>query len=220
MIIVPKSCEIEHNLPSHWTRSVYYLEKLDSVVYLLVREQSFRQWQVYGEYYYWKTWSKNAGAFQRVINGTLSSGEFSKSPAKEMENVGPHSASGFIDQWVYCRNRAFQVVASSASCIGKALCTNGSIAPRVRGVRFFVARFCSPSPELHETGTIRKHWNGATKYAKPRTVHELVSKIHVLVCGLKNCSNWSCPCRLSCSCAGVLKMLGWFFRFQHLCRAF
>ena len=36
--------------------------------------------------------------FQRLINGTLSSGEFSKSFAKKMEGVGAHSASGFIDQ--------------------------------------------------------------------------------------------------------------------------
>ena len=35
--------------------------------------------------------------FQRLINGTLSSGEFSKSFAKKMEDVGAHSASGFID---------------------------------------------------------------------------------------------------------------------------
>ena len=31
MTFVPK----EHNLLSHWMRSVYYLEKLDSVVYFL-----------------------------------------------------------------------------------------------------------------------------------------------------------------------------------------
>ena len=61
---------------------------------------------------YWKTGSKNAGAFQRVINGTLSSGEFSRSLAKKMENIGAHSASGFIDQWIYYRYPTFQVVAS------------------------------------------------------------------------------------------------------------
>ena len=44
------------------------------------------------------TGSKNAGAFQCVINSTLSSGEFSKFLAKKMEDVGAHSASGFIDQ--------------------------------------------------------------------------------------------------------------------------
>ena len=32
----PKSNEIK---PSHWTRSVYHLEKLDSVVYCLGRER-------------------------------------------------------------------------------------------------------------------------------------------------------------------------------------
>ena len=73
--------------------------------------------------------------------------------------------------------------------VGKPLYTNSLIAPRARGVRFFVARFCSPPPELHETGTIRKHWNRATKYAKTRRVHKLGSGIYALVCGLKNCSN-------------------------------
>ena len=69
---------------------------------------------------------------------------------------------------------------------GKPLFTDGSIVPRVRGVRFFVARFCSPPPELHETGTIRKHWNRATIYAKTKRVHEARSEIHAVVCGLKN----------------------------------
>ena len=50
--------------------------------------------------------------FQRLINGTLSSGEFSKSLAKKMEDLGAHSASGFIDQGVYYRDPTFQVVAS------------------------------------------------------------------------------------------------------------
>ena len=48
--------------------------------------------------------------FQRLINGTLSSGEFSKSFAKKMEDVGAHSASGFIDQWVWvwdCKWRGY-----------------------------------------------------------------------------------------------------------------
>ena len=39
MTFVPKSYEIEHNLLSHWIRSVYYLEKLDSVAYFLGRER-------------------------------------------------------------------------------------------------------------------------------------------------------------------------------------
>ena len=34
MTFVPKSYEIDQ-LASHWMRSVYYLEKLDSVVYFL-----------------------------------------------------------------------------------------------------------------------------------------------------------------------------------------
>ena len=45
-----------------------------------------------------KTRSQNAGAFQRSINGTLSSGEFSKSLANKREAVGTYFASGFIDQ--------------------------------------------------------------------------------------------------------------------------
>ena len=36
--------------------------------------------------------------FQRLINGTLSSGEFSRTPTNKGEAVGAHSASGFIDQ--------------------------------------------------------------------------------------------------------------------------
>ena len=44
-----------------------------------------------------KTESVYVQKFQRLINGTLSSGEFSKSFAKKMEDVGAHSASGFID---------------------------------------------------------------------------------------------------------------------------
>ena len=47
-----------------------------------------------------KTGSQNAGAFQRSINGTLFSGEFSKSLTSEQEAVGAYFASGCIDQWV------------------------------------------------------------------------------------------------------------------------
>ena len=41
MTFVPKSYEIK---PSHWTRSVYHVEKLDSVVYLLGRERGLWSW--------------------------------------------------------------------------------------------------------------------------------------------------------------------------------
>ena len=34
-----ESYEIEHKLLSHWTRSVYRLEELDSVVYFIGRER-------------------------------------------------------------------------------------------------------------------------------------------------------------------------------------
>ena len=78
-------------------------------------------------------------------------------------------------------------------CVEKPLFTDGSIVPRVRGVRFFLARFCSP-PELHETGTIRKHWNRATIYAETKRVHEQLSEIHALECGLKNCVKRNVMC--------------------------
>ena len=45
-----------------------------------------------------KTGSQNASTFQRLINGTLFSGEFSKSLTSEREAVGAYFASGFIDQ--------------------------------------------------------------------------------------------------------------------------
>ena len=43
-------------------------------------------------------------------------------------------------------------------------------------------------PELHETGTIRKHWKRATVYAETKRVHEQLSEICALECGLKNCA--------------------------------
>ena len=45
-----------------------------------------------------KTGSQNASAFQRSINGTLFSGEFSKSLTSKQEAVGAYFASGCIDQ--------------------------------------------------------------------------------------------------------------------------
>ena len=47
--------------------------------------------------------------------------------------------------------------------------------------------FYSVPPELHETGTIRKHWNRATIYVETKRVHEQLSEICALECGLKNC---------------------------------
>ena len=47
-----------------------------------------------------KTESVYVQKFQRVINGTLFSGEFSKSLTSEQEAVGAYFASGSIDQWV------------------------------------------------------------------------------------------------------------------------
>ena len=91
----------------------------------------------------------------------LSSGEFSMTPTNK----------GEADCQRFYRDPTFQVVASYP------LYTNGSITPRARGVRIFVARFCSPPWAAW-------NWNRATKYAKPRRVHELGSGIYALVCGL------------------------------------
>ena len=51
------------------------------------------------------------------------------------------------------------------------------------GCSFLVHVF---SPEVHETGTIRKHWNRATIYAENKRVHEQLSEIPALECGLKS----------------------------------
>ena len=40
-------------------------------------------------------------------------------------------------------------------------------------------------PELHETGTIPKHWNRATIYAETKHVPEQLSEIRALECELK-----------------------------------
>ena len=45
-----------------------------------------------------KTESVYVQKFQRLINGTLCSGKFSKSLANEQEAVGAYFASGVIDQ--------------------------------------------------------------------------------------------------------------------------
>ena len=50
--------------------------------------------------------------FQRLINSTLFSGEFSKSLTSEWEAVGAYFAHGFIDQWVWRQDPTFQVAGS------------------------------------------------------------------------------------------------------------
>ena len=50
-------------------------------------------------------------------------------------------------------------------------------------------------PELHETGTIRKHWNRATIYVETKRVHEQLSEICALECGLKNCGKRNVMCK-------------------------
>ena len=42
------------------------------------------------------------------------------------------------------------------------------------------------APPLHETGTIRKHWNRNTEYVETGYVEDVVPEIHVLVCRPKN----------------------------------
>ena len=57
-----------------------------------------------------------------------------------------------------------------------------------RGAVFWCTFLFAP-PELHETGTIRKHWNRATIYVETKRVHEQLSEIRALECGLKNVVN-------------------------------
>ena len=54
-----------------------------------------------------------------------------------------------------------------------------------RGAVFWCTFLFAP-PEVHETGTIRKHWNRATIYAETKRVHEQLSEIPALECGLKS----------------------------------
>ena len=54
-----------------------------------------------------------------------------------------------------------------------------------------------PPPELHETGTIQKHWNRATIYVKTKRVHKQLSEICTLKCGLKNCGKRNVMCKLA-----------------------
>ena len=49
----------------------------------------------------------------------------------------------------------------------------------------FLCTLLSTPPEQDETGTIRKHWNGTTKYAKTGLEQDAASEIHVLVRGEK-----------------------------------
>ena len=91
-----------------------------------------------------KTESVYVQKFQRLINGTLCSGKFSKSLANEQEAVGAYFASGFY------RPMSLLSTSNVSSCsflplrVGKPLFTDPSIVPRSREVRFLVARFCSP----------------------------------------------------------------------------
>ena len=65
----------------------------------------------------------------------------------------------------------------------------------------FLCTLCPPPPppppppptpaEQYKTGTIRKHYNRTTEYAKTGLEQQATFKIHVLVCGLKklNCGD-------------------------------
>ena len=52
-------------------------------------------------------------------------------------------------------------------------------------------------PELHETGTIQKHWNRATIYVETKRAHEQLSQICALECGLKNFGKRNVMCKLA-----------------------
>ena len=56
---------------------------------------------------------------------------------------------------------------------------------RNRGAVFLSIFVAPPTPELHKTDTILKHWNRTTEYAKTGYVPELVPEIHALVYGPK-----------------------------------
>ena len=57
-------------------------------------------------------------------------------------------------------------------------------ASRNRGVVFLSTLLFAPS-ELHESGTILKHWTRTTEYVLTKCVHKLVPEIHALFCRLK-----------------------------------
>ena len=126
--------------------------------------------------------------FQHLINGTLSSGEFCKVSCQQTRSCRQLLCQRFYRPMTLLSRSNVSRCSFLPLHVGKPLFTDASIVPCSRGVRFFDARFClPPPPELHETGTIRKLWNRATIYAETKCVHEQLSEIHALGCGLKNC---------------------------------
>ena len=124
--------------------------------------------------------------FQRLINGTIASGVFARPSTTKSAAGRAWFASGFIGLYLCYSHPTSQVsgayrlayrsrfVRAVRSCFAREGCG-------------FLSTFLFAPPELHKTGTIRKHWNRATEYAKTGYVPEAVSEIRALVCGLKNC---------------------------------
>ena len=67
-------------------------------------------------------------------------------------------------------------------CVGKPLFMNGSIVPHVQGVRFSLARFVSPPPKLHETGTIQKRCVGKPLFTNGSIVPRAIGVRFRLAC--------------------------------------
>jgi len=125
--------------------------------------------------------------FQRLINGTIASSVFAIPSTTKSAAGRAWFASGFIGLYLCYLHPTSQVTGAYRLAYTSRF---------VRAVRSCFVRgggadslntFLFAPPELHKTGTIRKHWNRATEYAKTRYVPEAVSEKRALVCGLKNC---------------------------------
>ena len=124
--------------------------------------------------------------FQRLINGTIASGVFARPSTTKSAAGRAWFASDFIGLYLCYSHPTSQFQALTAWPTEAVLYGRFDRASRERGA-VFLSTFLFAPPELHKTGTIRKHWNRATEYAKTGYVPEAVSEIRALVCGLKNC---------------------------------
>ena len=88
--------------------------------------------------------------------------------------------------------------------VRKPLFTDASIAPRSRGVRFFVARFVRPPRAAWNRYHSKADWNRATIYAETKRVHEQHSERRALECGLKNCGKHNVMCNTK-----TMQTIGW-----------
>ena len=79
-------------------------------------------------------------------------------------------------------------------CVGEAVVYRSFNRTSFERGAVFGGTFLFALHELHETGTIRKHWNRATIYAETKRVHKQLSEIHALECGLKNCVKCNVMC--------------------------